>query len=197
MLHKLSVAAEKIGVHKQTAWNYVKAGKLKAEHRPNGRIYVSDEEISRFNGENSFVKDKGVAIYARVSSSENKTNLDAQADRLVQYANARGWRVARIEKEIASGVNDTRPKLLSLLREHDKYDQIIVEHRDRLTRFGFHLITNNINNIHVVNEVDNMDHGLMEDLVSIITSFCARIYGQRRSHRKTEKIIAELSHDND
>lgn len=135
---------------------------------------------------------KGVAIYARVSSSENRDDLDRQAERMVQFANSRGWRVVRLEKEVASGVNDQRPKLLALLRDAHKYEYIIVEHKDRLTRFGFNLIINNISNIYVVNEVDCEEHGLMEDLVAIITSFCARMYGQRRSKRKTEKLIAEL-----
>ena len=123
--------------------------------------------------------------------------MERQTDRLVQFANSRGWRVVRIEKEVASGVNDQRPKLLGLLKDADKYEYIIVEHKDRLTRFGFNLIINNINNIYVVNEVDNEDHALMEDLVAIITSFCARLYGQRRSKRKTEKLIAELNHADD
>ena len=52
-----------------------------------------------------------------------------------------------------------------------------------------------INNIYVINEVDNEEHGLMEDLVAIITSFCARLYGQRRSKRKTINIIDELKKD--
>ena len=103
----------------------------------------------------------------------------------------------RIEKEVASGVNDQRPKLLALLKDAHKYEYIIVEHKDRLTRFGFNIIINNINNIYVVNEVDNEDHALMEDLVAIITSFCARLYGQRRSKRKTEKLIAELKNEQD
>jgi predicted site-specific integrase-resolvase len=71
--------------------------------------------------------------------------------------------VVRIEKEIASGVNDQRPKLLSLLKDYYKYQYIIVEHKDRLTRFGFNLIINNINNIYVVNEVDDKDHEIIED----------------------------------
>jgi putative resolvase len=83
------------------------------------------------------------------------------------------------------------------LKDAHQYEYIIVEHKDRLTRFGYHLIINNVNNIYVVNEVDNEDHGLMEDLVAIITSFCARLYGQRRSKRKTEKLIAELKNEQD
>ena len=195
MKYKLTDAAKKLGVHKQTTWNYIKSGQLSASKTKNNRWYIEQEEIDRFLGQNKFVEEQGVAIYARVSSSENKDDLDRQVDRLVLFANSRGWRVTRIEKEIASGVNDQRPKLLSLLKDAHKYDYIIVEHKDRLTRFGFNLIINNINNIYVVNEVDNDEHALMEDLVAIITSFCARLYGQRRSKRKTEKLIAELHID--
>jgi excisionase family DNA binding protein len=197
MKHKLTDAAKQLGLHKQTVWNYIKDGQIKATKTKNNRWYIDQTEIDNYMGSAKIQSDQGVAIYARVSSSENKDDLERQTDRLVQFANSRGWRVVRIEKEVASGVNDQRPKLLGLLKDADKYEYIIVEHKDRLTRFGFNLIINNINNIYVVNEVDNEDHALMEDLVAIITSFCARLYGQRRSKRKTEKLIAELNHADD
>jgi putative resolvase len=197
MKYKLSQAATQLGIHKQTMWNKIKSGEISATKTKNNRWYVDEAEIDRYLGASKSVVDQGVAIYARVSSAENKEDLERQVDRLVLFANSRGWRVVRIEKEIASGVNDQRPKLLSLLKDAHKYDYIIVEHKDRLTRFGFNLIINNINNIYVVNEVDNEDHGLMEDLVAIITSFCASLYGQRRSKRKTEKLISELKNEQD
>jgi putative resolvase len=197
MKHKLSQAAIKMGIHKQTLWAKIKSGEVTAFKTKNNRWYVDESEIDRYMGASKTNLDQGVAIYARVSSSENKEDLERQTDRLVAFANARGWRVTRIEKEVASGVNDQRPKLLALLKDAHKYDYVIVEHKDRLTRFGYNLIINNISNIYVVNEVDNEDHGLMEDLVAIITSFCARLYGQRRSKRKTEKLIAELRNEQD
>jgi len=197
MKYKLTQAAEKMSMHKQTLWIKIKNGEVAAFKTKNNRWYVDEAEIDRYLGASKTHIEQGVAIYTRVSSSENKEDLERQTDRLVAFANARGWRVTRIEKEVASGVNDQRPKLLSLLRDAHKYDYIIVEHKDRLTRFGFNLIINNISNIYVVNEVDNEDHGLMEDLVAIITSFCARLYGQRRSKRKTERLIAELKHEQD
>jgi putative resolvase len=195
MKYKLTQAAEKMSMHKQTLWLKIKNGEVAAFKTKNNRWYVDESEIDRYLGASKTHIEQGVAIYARVSSSENKEDLERQTDRLVAFANARGWRVTRIEKEVASGVNDQRPKLLALLRDAYKYDYIIVEHKDRLTRFGFNLIINNINNIYVVNEVDNEDHGLMEDLVAIITSFCARLYGQRRSKRKTERLISELKNE--
>lgn len=72
----------------------------------------------------------------------------------------------------------------------------MVEHKDRLTRFGFHYIEKLLamqgRRIEVINLAENSKEDLMQDFVSIVTSFCARLYGQRRSKRKTERIIAEL-----
>src|SRR5262245_35766088 len=76
------------------------------------------------------------AIYARVSSAENTSNLESQAERLAAYCAARGYQVARVVTEIGSGVNDSRPKLLVLLGDQS-IGLIVVEHQDRLTRFGF------------------------------------------------------------
>ena len=73
---------------------------------------------------------------------------------------------------------------------------IVVEHKDRLTRFGFNYIEQLLNNedrkIEVVNIEENSKEDLIQDFVSVITSFCARVYGLRRSKRKTEKLIQEL-----
>jgi putative resolvase len=76
-----------------------------------------------------------VVIYARVSSAEGRENLERQAERLVQYRTMRGYQVAQVVKEIASGVKDSRPTLLAQLRDR-QVPRILVEHKDRLTRFG-------------------------------------------------------------
>ena len=98
-------------------------------------------------------------------------------------------------KEIGSGVNESRPKFLTLL-EDQSISLIVVEHKDRGTRFGFRYIETLLRgqgrSIEVVNVAKNGTDDLLADLVSIIYSFCARLYGQRRAKRKTEKIVAEL-----
>ena len=98
-------------------------------------------------------------------------------------------------KELGSGVDDRRPKFLGLLADRD-VSRIVVEHRDRATRFGFTylrtLLESQGRRIEVLNESEGDKEELMEDLVAIITSFVARYYGQRRAKRKTERIIQEL-----
>lgn len=141
-------------------------------------------------------KELQVAVYARVSSSENKNNLDKQAERLISYCNAKGYKVAKVVKEIGSGLNDQRPKLEQLLTDIS-INVIVVEHKDRLARFGLNYIQKLLQlqnrKIEIVNNIDGEKEDLMQDFVSIITSFCSRLYGQRRTKRKTEQIIQELS----
>ena len=137
-----------------------------------------------------------VAIYTRVSAAENKDNLDGQANRLRDYCAAKGYPVTWVVKEIGSGVNDTRPKLLKLLTD-PSVSVIIVEHKDRLTRFGYNYLEQLLKmqgrRIEVINLAENGKEDLIQDFVSIVTSFWPRLYGQRRSRRKTERLIAELT----
>ena len=184
---KLSNYAKRIGVTYRTAWSWFKNGQIKGAFKTeSGAIIVPEERTKRGDY---------VVIYARVTSSENRSDLDSQAERLKDYAIARGYQIREIEKEVGSGVNDKRPKLQKILRE-GKATKIIVEHKDRLTRFGFNYLDTLLMQldceIEVVNQTSEDKADLMYDLVSIITSFCARYYGLRRSKRETEKIIYEL-----
>ena len=184
---KLSVYAKQLGISYRTAWEWFKAGKIKGAFKTESGAIIVPEKRTK--------KGDYVVIYARVSSSENKGNLNSQAERLTQYAIARGYQIKEVVKEVGSGINDSRPKLQKILRE-GKATRIIVEHKDRLTRFGYNYLATLLLpldcEIEVVNQTTEDKEDLMQDLVSIITSFCARYYGLRRSKRKTEKIIKEL-----
>jgi putative resolvase len=188
---KLSAYAHQIGISYRTAWRWFKAGRLPGYQVDTGTIIVTASTPLN----DKAVTDEKVAIYTRVSAAENKDNLEAQAKRLTDYCAAKGYRVAQVVKEIGSGVNDTRPKLLKLLT-NPSITLIVVEHKDRLTRFGFNYIERLLamqdRKIEVINVAENGKEDLIQDFVSIVTSFCARLYGQRRSKRKTERIIAEL-----
>lgn len=156
-----------------------------------GTIIITERE------DNATVPQK-VAIYARVSSPENKANLERQAERLTDYCIAKGYQVSKIVKETASGLNDNRPKFISLLAD-ETVTTIVVEHKDRATRFGFNyikiLLESRNRTIEVVNLADNGKEDLMQDLISIIYSFSARLYGKRKAKRKTSKAKEAIEND--
>lgn len=189
MKYKISQYAKKYGVTIRTVWNWIYTGKVNYERIDDfGHVRIVEDE-------DKDVKDS-VAIYARVSSSENKSNLERQVKRLEDYCCARGYKVVKIVSEVGSGLNDTRPKLEKLLID-ESIKMIVVEHSDRMARFGLNYIKKLLElqgrRIEIVNEQNNDRDDLMQDFVSIITSFCARLYGLRRNKRRTEKIIEELS----
>lgn len=189
---KLSKYAKMSGVSVRTLWRRIKDGSLKVEYSNTGRVFVNIEN------EQPFILN--VCIYARVSSSENKNNLEKQKERLLSYCNAKGYKVCKVVTEIGSGLNDERKKLESVLLDKN-INLIVVEHKDRLSRFGLNYIQKLLEldnrRIEIVNPQSNDEDDLMQDFVSIITSFTARLYGRRRSKRVTEKLIKEISENNE
>lgn len=182
--------AQENRIHYRTAWNHFKEEKIPGAFKNEyGKILIPEENI----------KPECVVCYARVSSSENKKNLESQAERLVAYSNAKGYKVKQVIKECASGLNDKRPKLTKMLQSSE-ISRIVVEHSDRLTRFGFNyiklLMKSKNCQIEVINEAANDKEDLMQDFVSLVTCFTARLYGLRRSKRKTEKLIKALENEN-
>lgn len=131
-----------------------------------------------------------IALYARVSSADQKGDLERQIQRLQDYAAAKGYEVGHQVTEIASGLNDDRPKLIKLLT-NPQIGVIVVDHKDRLTRFGFNYIARMMEvqgrRIEVILPGDT-ENELVDDFVAVITSMCARIYGRRNAKRRAEKI---------
>lgn len=185
MKYKISQYAKINKVQYRTIWNWVKQGRLKTERTSTNRLLIIENEKNQLS----------VAIYARVSSSQNKSNLDNQKQRLLDYCAAKGYKVDKVVLEIGSGLNDKRPKLESLLLDNS-INLIVVEHKDRLARFGLNYIEKLLElmgrKIEIINVCDNDKDDLMQDFVSIITSFVARLYGLRRTKRQTEILIKEL-----
>lgn len=194
---KVSEYAERMSLHIRTVYRYYHSGKIQGyQDDVTGTIFI----LNPFKKEINSRLDKAVVLYARVSSSENKDNLEKQLDRLRLYANAKGYQVVKEIKEIGSGLNDNRAKLNNLLKNDlDIFSILLVEHKNRLTRFGFNYLDIMLNThnkkIEVINLVDNDREDLVQDFISVITSFCARVYGQRRSKRKTEALIKELENE--
>lgn len=191
--YRPSQAAKILGVNSWTMRRWLREGKVPSVKSESGRWYVLatwiDSQIKESKDQPSTNR---CAIYVRESSSENKSALQSQLDGMTQYAKAKGYQIVRVVSEVASGLNDHRPKLESLLRATD-FDILLVEHRERLTRFGFHWFEVLAPfKIEVVNLAENATNDLMEDLVAILTSFAARLYGQRRGRKKTKAAIKAL-----
>jgi putative resolvase len=128
-------------------------------------------------------------LYARVSTRKQQPYLENQVRRLEEYAKSRGWKYEVI-KEIANGVNENRRGLQKLLNmvKRGEVERVVIEYPDRLARFGFHYLKEIFDGFGVELVVINGREGekervqeLMEDLVAIVSSFAARIYGQRGS----------------
>jgi predicted site-specific integrase-resolvase len=189
MFYKLSDYALKFNVTYRTAWNRFKAGKIPgAFFDETNHVCIPIKTLD--------ISCKKVAIYSRVSGNDAKDNLERQEDRLKNFCITNGYTISHTIKEVASGMNDNRPKLIKLLQVND-WDVLVVEHKDRLTRFGFNYIETLLETkgkqILVVNNSSTDEKtDLVSDLVSIIYSFSARLYGQRSAKNKREKITKIL-----
>jgi len=180
---KLSAYAKKIGIAYVTAYRWYRSGKLKAYQTESGTIIVDDTVIE-------MATETKVALYARVSSHDQKDDLVRQLDRLKNYATGRGYQVSQIVTEMASGLNDSRPKLTKLLLD-TTINVIIVEHKERLTRFCFNyieiLLQTQGRRIEIIFP-DEVQDDLVADFIAIITSMSARIYGRRGNKNRAERI---------
>ena len=140
-----------------------------------------------------------VAIYARVSSSDQKNDLESQLGRLAAYANEQGWRVIHSVGEIGSGLNGHRPKLMNLLADPD-ISAIVVEHSDRLMRFGVEYVESALaahgRKLFVVDSSEVKDD-LVQDMIEVLTSFCARLYGRRSARNKAKKALRAIQANGD
>jgi len=187
---KLSKWAKKNGICYVTALSWFHSGKIpNARQMDTGTILVNEVTNEPHQ--------ERVCAYARVSSQSRKTEIQYQIDRIIEFSNARGLSIDKVYKEIASGMNDNRKQLWMML--DSKPTVIVIENKDRLTRFGFcyleKLLKNQGCKIIVMNKSVEDESDLLKDFVSIITSFCCRLYGLRRGHNKAKKIKNELKKD--
>lgn len=185
---RLSEYARRKSIQYRTAWNHYKSGKLtNATQDTFGNILIEDDN-------NESTTKNNVIIYARVSNNNRKDSLINQQLFLETYASNKNYTIIGSYKEIGSGMNDNR-QILSKILERDDWNILLIEHKDRLTRFGFNYLEKLLNKsnkkIEVVNVTENDKDDLVSDLISIIYSFSARLYGKRKAKRK-ENIIKFL-----
>jgi putative resolvase len=183
---KLAVWARANGVHPQTAYRWFRQGTMPVPARrlPSGTILV---EVPGADG----LPDRGAVLYARVSAHDQRADLHRQVARLSAWAAGNGIGVAEVVCEVGSGLNGRRPRLARLLADPTA-TMIVVEHRDRLARLGVeHLeaaLSAQGRRLVVVDPSEATDD-LVRDMIDVLTSFCARLYGRRGARNRALRAV--------
>ena len=182
---KLSVWAKENGLTYRTAWRMWRDGRLPvpAEQLATGTVLVHPPQAQAA---------ESVALYARVSSGDQKADLERQLGRLAEYASREKMTVTRSVSEIGSGLNGHRTKIMRLLADPTVH-VIVVEHRDRLARFGSEYIESALSASGrklIVVDQSEMKDDLVQDMIAVLTSFCARLYGRRAAKNRAAKAVA-------
>jgi putative resolvase len=181
---KLAEWARASGVHPQTAYRWFRQGTMPVPARrlPSGTILV-DTPGSPPSGR--------VVLYGRVSSHNQRADLERQVARLTTWATGQGLAVAEVVTEVGAGVNGKRPRLTRLLAD-PQATVIVVEHQDRLARFGMeHLeaaLAAQGRRLLVVDPGESTDD-LMRDLIDVLTEFCAWLYGRRGARNRALRAV--------
>lgn len=180
--------AEQQGIARATAYRWYKAGKLPVPAKKvGGLILITEETADRDGG--------ATVIYARVSSSDQKTDLDRQVARVTQWCTSQGVPVDRVVTEVGSALNGHRRKFKALLEDPD-VNRIVVEHRDRFCRFGVEYIEAALtaqNRELLVVDPAEVDDDLVRDMTELLTSMCARLYGKRSAQNRARAALDAAS----
>ncbi|MFD3582734.1 IS607 family transposase [Streptomyces sp. NPDC058683] len=180
------------GVHPQTAYRWFREGALPVPAQRVGprTILVNVES----NASPEAVG--GLGLYARVSSHDQNADLERQVARLSAWAANAGHRVVRVESEIASGMNGGRSKARRLLADPEVIT-IVVEHKDRLSRMNVELVEAALSATGrrlIVLDEGEVEDDLVRDMVEVLTSFCARLYGRRSAKNRARKALEAAAH---
>ena len=183
---KLSEWAAQQGVHYQTAWRWWKQGTLPVPARQlaTGTVLVDVPRPSAGAAGR-------VAVYARVSSHDQRGDLDRQVSRVMAWAGGQHLAVDQVVCEVGSGLNGRRPKLVRLLAD-PTVATIVVERRDRLARFGVEQLQAALaahGRRIVVADDGEITDDLVRDMVEVLTSFCARLYGRGGARNRALRAL--------
>lgn len=191
-------ASDYLNVSQDTLRKWDKSGKLNSLTTTGGHRRYLQEDLDNFIG---IINNKSediniVAIYSRASSHEQKQkgDLDRQSQRLSEYCAKKKYNVGYIIKDIGSGLSDTRVGFIKLsnLIISKKINKVIIEHRDRLTRFQYNFIemmykSYGVEIIHIEKNDVTQEEDLVTDIISLMASFSGKIYGRRSAERRKNK----------
>jgi predicted site-specific integrase-resolvase len=178
--------AERNGVARVTVYRWFGAGLVPVPAQRVGRlILVEDPSVAACPRSRT-------AVYARVSSADQKADLDRQVARVSAWATDQQIPVDQVVIEVGSALNGYRRKFLALLRDPSVH-RIVVGHRDRLCCFGSEYVQAALaaqgRELVVVDKAE-VDGDLVRDMTEILTSMCARWYGKRGASNRAKRALA-------
>jgi excisionase family DNA binding protein len=187
-------AAQALGVSITTLRRWESAGKLAAEHTAGGhrRYDLAKLRPELFRAEDE--ANRATFAYARVSSHDQKDDLERQMQVLELFCARQGW-TFEVIADLGSGMNYHKKGLKRLLDAilDGRIRRLVITHKDRLLRFGAELVFAicEARNVEVVilnqGEESTFEEDLAKDVLEIITVFSARLYGSRS--RKNQKLL--------
>jgi excisionase family DNA binding protein len=183
-------ACQRLGISYPTLCRWIREGKIRAIMTAGGKHRIPESEVRRI-AEGVTIREVRAVIYARVSSFDQKSDLEGQMQYLMQYCSSKGYRVVDVLSDVASGLKTDREGLLKLFNyvTSRQVDVVAVTCKDRLTRLGFEYLEHFFKHFGVRIEVafgeESRDayRELVEDLIEIVTSFAGKLYGLR-SHKR-------------
>jgi len=204
-LLSIGEAAKRLGVHPNRLRAWEKQGLIRPVRLPSGHRRYPAEEINRILGTGGIkAEPDAVVLYARVSTKKQADagNLERQLERLRVHAKERGYRVVAEHSDVASGLNQKRRGLERVLKaaERGEFRRLLIEYPDRLARFGYAYLERYLKHCGVEIEITSQKEPedahteLIQDLLAIVTSFSARLYGAGGG-RKVRQGFRELIRD--
>jgi excisionase family DNA binding protein len=186
---------QRLGISYSTLSRWVREGRIKAIRTAGGKYRIPESEVRRIAEGLPISREVRAIIYARVSSADQKSDLERQIQYLTQYSSSKGYRVVDVLSDIASGLKTDRRGLLKLFDYvvNRQVDVVVVTYRDRLTRFGLEYLERFFKQYGVRieaafgEEPKDSYQELVEDLIEIVTSFAGKLYGMR-SHKKKKLV---------
>ena len=175
----------------KTLRNWDDAGKIKTTRTNGNHRRISMDEIRRLQGVTPSSTQTKTLAYCRCSTLKQKDNLDRQVGRVLEHCYLNKWDV-ELYKDIGSGLNENRREFKKLLKRVADNDvaRVVVEYKDRIARYGFETFVVMCKNFNVEvvvleeKEEQSFEEEMVDDIISLITSYSARIYGKRGGKKK-------------
>lgn len=191
--------ADLVGVTYKTLHRWDADGTLPSLRMTKGMRRYDSESVEKFLGQYNPnpIKHRPVCVYVRVSSHEQKKkgDLERQKNRMIEHCAKNGYKLEYILEDVGSGLSGSRPKLLRLfnLVKEQKISKVVIEHKDRLTRFQFNVFEEFFGafdvKIEYVDDGNNLpyEQEFARDIMALISSFSGKFYGKRSADRKKLK----------